>query len=81
MKTLVPLRNGCSIRRAGGDALYPIWESVGSVSCPDRLPPSEEKDRGGVLERNGEASAGVPVLRKPMRTSSSGILTSLVSNG
>jgi hypothetical protein len=41
----------------------------------------EKKGRGGVLEGNDEASAGVPVLRKLMRTSSSGILTSLDSSG
>jgi hypothetical protein len=66
---------------AGGDALHPMWEAVGPVSGFDRLPPSEEKNWVGVLEGNDEASAGVPVLRKVVCTSSSGILTSLGSSG
>ncbi len=56
VKPLALLRNGCSIRRSG-DALYPMWEAVGPVSGLDSLPPSEEKNWGGVLEGNDEASA------------------------
>jgi hypothetical protein len=80
VKTLAPLGSGCSIRRRRGCAIPDVGSGPPGF-LPERLPPSEEKDRRGILEGNHEAAAGVPVPRKPVRTSSSGILISLGSSG